>query len=342
MSKFVSWRDLLSDVISSVPERERMAKEMGVRSITLIRWATGESIPRQQNLQQLLLAFPSALHAEFLALLKEDAFSTFLSEREEVFPEISYAFGRKVLRTRANTPDNLIFWTLCRLILRQALKQLDPKGRGMSINVVRCMAPDRAGHVRTLLESIGLGTAPWRSDLEPKGVLLGSESLSGYATTVCRLQYIQDVRVNDGLLPVQYRSHAVSVAACPIMYAGRTAGCLALASTQPDYFSSEVVQELLYGYADLLALAFGPREFLSTRGHSTDAGAASGCSADVSRRFSAAGEYYSAHVCTYLPASDEYSGRTGGLAADRRRTARSTAGARIEPVEIRAEDAKPG
>lgn len=261
MSKFVSWRDLLSDVISSVPERERMAKEMGVRSITLIRWATGESIPRQQNLQQLLLAFPSALHAEFLALLKEDAFSTFLSEREEVFPEISYAFGRKVLRTRANTPDNLIFWTLCRLILRQALKQLDPKGRGMSINVVRCMAPDRAGHVRTLLESIGLGTAPWRSDLEPKGVLLGSESLSGYATTVCRLQYIQDVRVNDGLLPVQYRSHAVSVAACPIMYAGRTAGCLALASTQPDYFSSEVVQELLYGYADLLALAFGPREF---------------------------------------------------------------------------------
>ncbi len=261
MSKFVSWRDLLNDVISNVPERERIAKEMGVRSITLMRWATGESAPRQQNLRQLLLVFPSTLHAEFLALLKEDATIAFQSEREDVFPEISNAFTREVLRARTNTPDNLLFWTLCRLILRQILKQLDSQGRGMAISVVRCMAPDRAGCVRTLLECIGLGTSPWKSDLEPKGMLLGSESLSGYVTTLCRFQYIQDIRANNGLLPVQYRPHAVSVAACPIMYAGRTAGCLVLASTQPNYFASEVVEELLSGYADLLALAFGPQDF---------------------------------------------------------------------------------
>jgi len=45
-----SWRELLENIISNTAERERIANEIGVRSITLIRWANGQSVPRQHNL----------------------------------------------------------------------------------------------------------------------------------------------------------------------------------------------------------------------------------------------------------------------------------------------------
>jgi hypothetical protein len=261
MIKFASWRELLSSVISNTTERERIAKEMGVRSITLTRWATGESVPRQSNLHQLLLVFPETLRAELLSLLKQEIPDFASSDRENATQEIALSFVLEVLRARTNTPDNLLFWTICRLVLRQALQQLDPQRQGMSISVVSCMIPGREEVVRTLLENIGLGTLPWEGDLEPRGLFLGAESLSGYAVTSCRFQHISNLKMHGGILPAQTVADEVSAAACPIMYTNRVAGCLLLSSTQLDYFASDAIQRLLQGYADLTSLAFLPQDF---------------------------------------------------------------------------------
>src|SRR5205807_289265 len=46
-----------------------------------------------------------------------------------------------------------------------------------------------------------------------------------------------------------------------ILYAGRIAGCLLVSSTQHSYFTVPSRSSLIEQYANLLALAFEPREF---------------------------------------------------------------------------------
>ena len=62
-------------------------------------------------------------------------------------------------------------------------------------------------------------------------------------------------------LPNQLPEHALSAVAVPILYAGRSAGCLLVASTQPDYFDSPALLDLIQEYATLLTLAFHPEDF---------------------------------------------------------------------------------
>ena len=174
--------------------------------------------------------------------------------------EIPYKFITEVLDARASIPDLLRSWSISHQILQQALKQLDPERVGMAITVVRCM-PLRNGKIRSLRESTGLGTSPWAGDLEEKALLLGAESLAGHVTVSCRMEQIGDLNTNRTFLPAYQTEYEVSAVACPIMYAGRTAGCLLISSTQTEYFAPEARLSLVRAYANLLALAFKPDEF---------------------------------------------------------------------------------
>jgi hypothetical protein len=174
--------------------------------------------------------------------------------------EIPYKFIMEVLEARASIPDLLRFWSITRLVLQQALKQLDPERVGMAITVVRCMPP-RDGKIRSLRESVGLGSPPWGGDLEEKALLLGAESLAGHVTVSCRMEQIGDLKANKTFLPAYQVEHEVSAVACPIMHACRVAGCLLLSSTQLDYFVPEARLSLVRGYAYLASLAFTPDEF---------------------------------------------------------------------------------
>jgi hypothetical protein len=146
------------------------------------------------------------------------------------------------------------------LILQQALKQLDPERVGIAITIVRCM-PLRDGRIRSLRESLGMGTSPWSGDLEEKALLLGAESLAGHVTVSCRMEQIGDLFTNRTFVPAYQTEHEVSAVACPILYGGRVAGCLLISSTQKDYFASEVRLSLVRAYANLLALAFNREDF---------------------------------------------------------------------------------
>ncbi len=268
MQQASSWKELLNRIISDPAERERIANKMGVNPFTLVRWASDETNPRPQNLRRLLKALPRQYQDEFQELLKKDLSFRYLAEIDNSLAEIdnsqqmifSLLFS-EVLDSRANGPDNLRFWTISRQVLQHALRQLDPEPVGMAITVVCCMPPATDGKIRSLRESVGLGNAPWESDLEAKALFLGAESLAGYVVTFGHFEQIPDLRIERTFLPAYQTEYEVSAAAWPIKYAGRVAGCLLLSSTQPNYFLSQTRQSLIKDYSNLLALAFEPEEF---------------------------------------------------------------------------------
>ncbi len=260
MQQTGSWRELLSQIIERPTERERIANECGIRSITLTRWINGESIPRSQNLQALLKALPPQYQEQFRELLAEDGFEPLaVREQERSVDEIPYKLIHEVLETRAHAADT--FWAMSSQILQHTLRHLDIESAGMSLSVVRCMPPTSDGQIHSLHESLGLGTAPWASVLEPKALFLGAESLAGYTMMTGHFVQVEDLREQTSFVPAYPTEHEVSAAACPIVYRGRVAGCLLLSSTRPGYFLSSARRFLIQGYTNLLALAFEPEEF---------------------------------------------------------------------------------
>src|SRR5205823_3346614 len=198
-----SWRDLLRDLTRQPGERERIAKEIGVTLVTLERWCNGKSTLRSRHIGPLLQAVPAA-QRELLAdlLAQEHLLVPDLAVTDLPPDELESAFFRQVLVARATTEASLLLWIVCRQILQHALRRLDPEPFGMAITVAMCMPP-AAGKktIRSLRESMGLGTPPWPGDLEHQSMFLGAESLAGYVVSHCHPQSIDDLREPRMLLP---------------------------------------------------------------------------------------------------------------------------------------------
>src|SRR2546421_11447789 len=258
-----TWRDLLKIIISDPHEKQRLAEQLGVRSITLTRWISKESDPRPQNLRNLLNALP-AQRDQLLDLIREEpGFEEFSNAGvDDSTIEIPAMFYTRAFSSRATTVENMRFWSISNLILQQAIGQLDPDRLGMGINVVHCMPPSQAENkVHSLRESIGIGTPPWTGDLEQKAMFLGAESLCGYVVTLCRPAANQNVDDEQNLIPAHKVPYEKSAAVHPILFAGRIAGCLLVSSTQYNYFQPQPRLTLIEHYANLLALAFEPDDF---------------------------------------------------------------------------------
>ena len=257
-----SWRELLGKIIADTHERQRIANELGVNPITLIRWVNNESRPRPQNLRQLLNALPE--HRALLLELMAEEFEGFSPSTENAAEdpqqEIPSVFYSRVLRTRATTARVLRFTSICNLVLQQALVQLDPHRVGIAVIVARCMPPSHENMIRSLRESIGRGTPPWKSELEHEAIFLGAESLAGYTIISGRIVVNQDLKEGNSLFPAYRGAWEESAAAVPITFEGNIAGCLLVSSTQPNYFVPSRLN-LVASYADLIGLAFGSEEF---------------------------------------------------------------------------------
>jgi transcriptional regulator with XRE-family HTH domain len=258
-----TWRSLLKTIINDSHERQRLAEELGIKPITLTRWANGESDPRPQNLRHLLIAIPQHRDQMLDLIRKETGFEEFTNAGfDESSVSIPSAFYNRVFTARASTVETMRFWSICNLILQQAVSQLDPDRLGIAVNVVRCMTPSPEDHkVHSLRESVGFGTHPWSGDLEQKAMFLGAESLCGYVATLCRPASNQNIDEKQNLIPAHRVEHEKSASVHPILFAGRIAGCLLVSSTQYHYFLSQTRLTLIENYANLLALAFEPEEF---------------------------------------------------------------------------------
>lgn len=263
MEETRTWREILGQIIKDSREKQRLIDELDITPITLTRWVNGESDPRPQNMRQLINALPQYREQMQKLLREEKGLGDFPDPvQDDIAKGIPAEFYARVLVARASTSENLRFWSTCHLILQQAIGQLDPERRGMSIWVVRCMPPSGPyNKVRSLRESIGLGTPPWVGNLEQNAMFLGAESLAGNVVTLFRPGIIQNLEETHNLLPAARVEHEKSAAIYPILYAGRIAGVLLVSSTQINYFLSQARNELVQYYADLTALAFEPGDF---------------------------------------------------------------------------------
>src|SRR6266851_1108013 len=68
--EFTSWRDTLAFLTKNTQEKHRIAREANVSVITLRRWVSGESNPREENLRQLLGSIPPEYTAQFRRMLE--------------------------------------------------------------------------------------------------------------------------------------------------------------------------------------------------------------------------------------------------------------------------------
>ncbi len=256
-----NWRELLRELTNSPRERQHIAHELGVTPITITRWINNEADPRPQNLRHLIAIFPEyrdflydSIEAEFPNIAETEVI-------EDTARDIPSAFYARIFNSYTTTIESLRFWSICNLILQEALGQLDPDRLGLAITVVRCFVSSRSKQVRSLYETVAQGTFPWSTNMEQKGMYLGAESLAGYCVSTARPQVIQNLKDESNPLPAHQTDHEVSAATHPIMFSGRIAGCILISSTQPNYFLSQSHLTLIGKYANLLALALDPDDF---------------------------------------------------------------------------------
>jgi hypothetical protein len=259
-----TWREVLGKILSDTQVRQRVANELGVRTITLMRWINNKTDPRLQNLRRLLNALPEQRDM-LAALITEDIEDFSLAADDDIADEIPSIFYARALSAHSSTPPALRSWSISNLILGQAIKQLDPDRLGIAILVLRCMPPSGQGKILSLRGEVGVGTHPWSNDLESKSLLFGAESLAGYAAASCRPAIEPNIGEGLGIYPVRRMKYERSAAAYPIMRAASVAGSFAVSSTQPNFFQSQSRQVLVQAYADLMLLAFEPEEFYDPR-----------------------------------------------------------------------------
>lgn len=234
-----TWQELLGRLISSSPERDRLAAAVRVRSITLQRWAEGSSRPRNENVRMLLKMLPRSVYPLFLRLLLLD-FPELAQEElpEEHFPQVLPAeFYRRAMSNLALTPQPMYRQSMQDLILQQILEHLDPDRHGLSIALAVCVPPRLGNKVRSLREIGGLATPPWPHNLPEKPLFLGAESLVGYAISkACSCVVNSSSEIT--FFPVHWTEHERSAAAFPIFRQGRVAGGLIVSSVQEFFFTA--------------------------------------------------------------------------------------------------------
>jgi len=263
MGETDSWRELLREITEDPRERQRICQELSIQSITLTRWINGDTDPRPQNLYHLLSTLPQYREQLIDLLQLDEKFADFSFDRlDREAQEIPVEFYADVFKNRATMLDSARYKGLGRMILQQAINQLDPERLGMCVSVVRCMPLSRRDQkIHSLRESIGIGNPPWGRDRELNAMFLGAESLCGYVATIGEEQINQDVEHMESLIPAHKTPEEKSAAVYPIIHEGKLAGVLLISSTQPNYFVSEARLKLMKSFANLIALIFEPREF---------------------------------------------------------------------------------
>lgn len=258
---FSTWQEFLGQLIKSPQEKQRLAREAGVRPITLKRWVTGESQPREENMYRLARALAPDLSDTFLRLVEKE-FPAFVHEsfkHEHIASEIPSELYAQAMHMYAKTPPALVRDALYNLIVESALRQFDPDNRGISIALVTCVPPLPGQKIRCLRQVGGVGTPPWERDLGRKTIFLGSESIAGNAVMSYHLVSI-DSRDSTSFTPANWTDFEQSAIAAPILRQARVAGALLVSSNQPHYFTP-THQDLLEYYAHLAILLFDPGEF---------------------------------------------------------------------------------
>ena len=172
MSTAATWREVLAHIVSDPQEKQRLCSELNIVPTTLTNWVEGEKQPSIEQFQQLLEALPDhrqiLLPSIALELEQTKSDNREGDGRENTdpnnssdgiasgLPDVPAEFYAQILRGHASTPQTMHSWYLGSMILYQALLQLDPERKGLSLTLVRCMSPSTNGKVRSFIRTISL------------------------------------------------------------------------------------------------------------------------------------------------------------------------------------------
>jgi hypothetical protein len=251
-----TWQELLGRLITNPQERAHLATAVRVKPITLQRWTRGTSRPRLENIRLLIQNVPKETYPLLMRLLVTDFPELLRDDVSEkyVFQGIPVEFYAHALSNLALTPRLFYRQSMQDLVLQQALRHLDPDQQGLSITLAVCVSPRHEYKVRSLREVGGLATPPWPRTLEERPLLLGSESLVGYAVTHGHACVINS-RKEKTLLAVQWTEFEESAAAFPILLHARVVGGLIVSSAHEHFFTPSRLAAI-ENYAYLTACIF--------------------------------------------------------------------------------------
>lgn len=259
-----TWRELLAKLTERPAERQRIADALGVSTFTITRWVEGKAEPRIQNLKRLPEVFPD-YQEQFTELIQTELAPNlpYLPVQAVSRPEheIGSACFARALSIYATISVPFRTWSIRRLILQQAIVQLDPDRTGLEIALVQCVTPaKRKQQVQSLYERMGTASSPWDNSGEWRPLFMGEESLPGWTFRQGEPAIVQDRQHKQWPLPVRPGLHEQSAAAWPLQREGKLAGCLLICSTQKDYFIQDRLC-LIEIYANMIALSFSDEEF---------------------------------------------------------------------------------
>ncbi len=255
-----TWREFLGVIISDPREKQRISREADINPVTLTRWIKHRSNPRSDNLRPLLDVLPQYRQqlGELIAKEFPQFFNASMMQEEKL--EIPSRFYTRVLATYTTSLPLLRQDLISTLIIQQMLDQLDPQPEDLGILLSLCVKPEPGKKVRSLCRVMGKASHYHGNDLQSQIQFLGSESQSGHALMRKYPIVTQTMTDYRRLFPHQIMGLEESTAAFPILLADQTAGVLTLGSTQQGFFT-QVQEDLIQGYINLLALAFAPEDF---------------------------------------------------------------------------------
>lgn len=255
-----SWQEVFQNIIKPPKERKRIAAELGVNQITLVRWSLTGACPQRDDLVQLLKIVQVRDRTALLAALQATYPDMYEKLQEEISESVQSSFMREILRCRAALVGMQRPWQLSTTILDEAIRLIDPHQLGMSITPVLCMPPI-GGAIRSLREQGGRGIHPWTYNLEHQSLFLGLKSLAAYVTQTGRARCVQDISKETYIPVFAYPADLEhSAAATPLWFEGRIAGCLLAASLQTEHFTPARM-ELLSHFASVYTLILYPHDF---------------------------------------------------------------------------------
>ena len=261
MEEIQTWRELLRKIISDPQERQRIAEELHVNPITLIRWTTGKSRPRPDNLRPLLDSIPHYREQLQDLISKEfPHFSQYQPQRQEqplAIPQEVYAH---IISIYATSPFQLRTMTVRAQILQYMVEQLDPQQQGLATVVMQCLSPGESRKIRSLRKTGGWVTQPYELNHESLDLLFGAESQVGNAISNIHPVVIQNREEKERSFSTPFLPLEESSAAFPILLGDCCAGALYIISTQPGYFTPTRL-ELIRNYMELLTLAFEASDY---------------------------------------------------------------------------------
>lgn len=262
MQEQQTWRTLLGTLIKDPLEKQRVASELGVNSLSLTRWVEKKSTPRLESLHHLLDVFPKQ-RVLLLSLIIEEfpEFSSDLLEREQLQEEIPSAFYNQVVDMLLSLPQEQIVWSICQLILQRAFEQLDPHHQSVALLITQCVPPSPGNKVRSLQSIMGMGVSPWGGNVQRQSILLGADTVPGQAVASGRPIIVQDYR-DPRQIGHESKSGVISSCTYPLLRGDRIAGTFGAVSTVSEYFLPSR-QTLIQDYTKLISLAFPLNTFYS-------------------------------------------------------------------------------